>query len=405
MFTINLSIIAMNTPHYELRLLLNRISIPLLKEFFETQAIKYKLGLGVDWNQLTKKKKEPLLELFFSWEQKARETINSTLYYVNLIGSNKRNVLVIASALEQDGVEFPEGFADYSATEMAMWAYLHGSAFTWKDIVTFAQINQYSKRDWFTMKVDAPLGAEPENNEACLTALRDGICKFVHRSEMRGKYGKCSVFPRPDTQKYYYVIYMNDHVINKTLWTGEDHFEEAVSNEAFEVDFMYDSLKHEIHVRAEQAPKVREEFCAIWAKSLMGARNVQKRVKDTYNLQDFLTAAKAVLKTPQPSNITKGTVVSFTVSRYNNKRSRRTYEEMDNLYETIFPELNVAAESLPDLRVERVGIRIDYRDVTGQFRRTTLTIGRNTCNYLSLAEELRVPLHDFMTANGIINEN
>lgn len=393
----------MSVPHYEPQRVFKTLSKPLLRQFFEEMSAKHGVALKLDWTTVSPRKVQTLAEAFEALPMDIRASFNAVLYFVNLIGAKKPNATAIHSALIAEGVKPPDDFHTWCVHDMALWAFLHGSERTWKDISTFAQIAQYSQRAWVTMKLDVLADAVLNTDDATLATLKKAVCDFVFKREMRGDHGFCNHYTRRDTRQDYFVIFMNDHVLNKTKWRGEDRFEPGLSNDAFEIDFIYDRKRKEIHVRAEGDPKKGQELCRIWAKVMLGAVELKKRSRDTYHIQTLKDAACATFKIDPKGKVQSAEVIALHTFIYGDMKRRRSYEEPNRLYDTVQNELKAGVLTLDDMTVLKVRLRVNYVDAHGVVQTSVFNISRNSSNYLSLPEEAQAVLREFMMYQGILD--
>lgn len=269
------------------------------------------------------------------------------------------------------------------------------------DITTFAQIAQHGQRGW--VKMELPEGPELDITDDLLNRFTKSICEFVFKSEMRGNHGLCNHFTQ--SEQDYFVVYMNDHVLNKTQWLGGNVFEPGFSHDAFEVDFIYNRAEKEIQVRCDGDVKKSEALCQIWAREVLGISNLKKREKDAYDIQRLKYAENANFRLDPRGWIQSANVISLTTFLDGNKRRKRTYDEPSSIYELIEDEVSASAHSLNSVGVSKVKIALTYQDSANKTRKCTLNISCDSCNDKSLPTELQPHVRKFLVAQEILNDN
>ena len=333
---------------------------------------------------------------------------NSLLQCFNVFqATGRRTGRPIAYVLEENRVKEPERFPDWSPIEKAAWCFLHLPSGKWQELCALVRLRRYTLRDWLKVRVTKAPKREPDNSEEDLNQLRDAVCAAVSREESRGRYGDVSHIEERDcrSRKSYYILRMNDHVVEKPVWIEANRFDDRTSRDAFQIVFMFDWNRNEIHIRYDGGDAAYRQFlCEVWAKTMLGEGAMVERKKDSYDIQQFkdpVYGKNLLLDTD--SSIRRAEVVFLKLLREGNKQRSRTYRESTGLYDTLESELAEGMGQVRDDEVSNVTIRLFVDPGDGDdLIALQLNLSKTSSNYQSFDADFIPDVEDFLRDNRII---
>ncbi len=394
----------MTIPYFIPKRVLKRIPLALRQEFIGEVLRRTKCYVSIDWSRVSTNKVEAILDAFTTLKPDELDRIKYPLYWINQVGAQKDLAAFIALQFQYYSKPLPEDFATATQTAKAVYAYTMLPDGAWENICAISQITKHPSKQWTTLEYDSEGELIPDTLEAALLALKDGVCEYTKETELRGEHGKCKYYPREELNQDCYVLYMNDHPLNRVHWLGADNFKDSISNEAFEVDVIYDRATKRVHIHADGTPEMRKKIAIIWAQTILHLPEVKFKDKASYRIQHFKEYQTDAIPLQPGSAILTARVSGLYADILDSPGSRRAYEEKtDDLFVKVRKELNAGVLSLMDMHVRRVRIDMSYRAPTGETRTTTLNITPKSTNILSLPEDEQKLVSDFLVEQGIID--
>ncbi len=389
--------------YFELPKMIKRIPVSARSRFFEAVERAMNVSLAFDKEQVTKHKIEPILEALKALPQGDLDKVKSTFYWIHTLSENAECVTLLSHILRGELGGLPEEYQEWSMLERVIYVYSMLSGVAWEKACALSHVHEHPKREWSTLDLQLPHAIQPETSELACFALKEAVCDLMKRTEFRGGHGKCQHTFRSDRNQDYFVIYMNDHPLNRMTWAGGDEFEPTVSKDAFEVDFIYERSSARLSVHIKGPGEMRKRLAEVWAQQILGIDYLRLKDKETYKIQHFKRLESSLLTIPPASCITEAKVVELSTFLFDEPKSRRVYTEggEKNLYHVLTRELNSGYVSLLDMTVRRVIIRIKYRAGLGDERIVRLRLTPTTSNFQSLPEEIQADVERFIAEQEI----
>ena len=335
---------------------------------------------------------------------------NSLLQCFNVFqATGRRTGSPIASVLAESRIAEPEQFPDWSPVEKAAWCYLSLPADKWKELCTLVRLRRYAFRDWLKVRVTKAPKEEPDNSHENLLMLRDAICSAVSREESRGRYGDITPIDERErrVRKTYYILRMNDHVVEKPVWLNANCFEDKTSRDAFQIVFMFDWNRKEIHIRYDGGDAAyRQSLCEVWAKTMLGEGAMVERRKDSYEIQQFKDPVYGKnLVLDADSSIRRAEVIYLKLFREGDRSRFLTYREAKGLYDKLETELAEGMGQVRDDEVSNVTIRLFVDPGDGdRLVPLSLNLSKTSSNYQSFEADIIPDVEDFLHDNHIIGD-
>ena len=329
----------------------------------------------------------------------------SVFHGINLCGSRKSNALLVRATLRDQGIAIPDEFKNWTVTNMAAWAYVYCNQDGWKNIREFSQFAHWNKNEWTVLSLGKRGEARSiDVSEEKVEALRCAVCKYVEESELHGGYGRCTPLQLADKDLVYFLFDLNDIATETTKWIGGNHFEEKESDDACHLAFSYDRRDNQIQVHGGRDSGIRKQLCKIWAEVMLGDDAVPSVEKDSFNVERIWDIGTDDLPVDPAGAVQSARLAGVwgyicgdsadTMSRGRNRGG-------------VLPELrkNLAGADLTrdDFTTTKIKIQVVFRDGFGLPRHTTFQVSRDSASYLSLPEEPRKVIQDFLVYEGIAN--
>ncbi len=390
-------------PHFIPKRVLKRIPLSLRQEYIGELLRRCKLHLLIDWSKVSQNKVEPILDAILTLTPDELDRAKYPLYWLNQVGAQPNLATFIREQFNTHNVPLPQDFTSATHVTKAVYAYTMLPEYAWESICAISQITRHPQKKWTSLELDIADEVVPDILEAACMALRDAICEYTKETELRGEYGKCKYYPREELNQDCFVLYMNDHPLNRVRWCGENNFRDDISNDAFEVDIIYDRITKRIHIHAEGTSEMRKKIAILWAQTILHIKDVRFKDKAFYRIQHFKDYQTADIPIPPGSSILSARVSGLYTSFLENPDSRRAFEEKtDDLFDKVQKELKAGLLSLAEMNVLKVRINVTYRTPTNEIRHTQLIITPKSANIPSLPEDAQKLVSDFMIQQGII---
>ena len=337
-----------------------------------------KIGILVNdeiWAEYSSRKSGKLVEIIAGQEPEQKAKGQRVLNEIGKVGTNKKNALVILSALGEWKVTLPEGFSALSAHNMAAWCYVSLPPEKWLMLRTRSVTRNYRPGEWkvYELEFDAP---PPEGSlKASIAALQGAMEKFFTDREQRGQHCRSDCFTVGKEETV--IFKLTDHPDANEVWDDkENDFKSTDARSAFKVvvSFEYDANRLSIYYPDTTKQRVGQLANAL-SETVFGS-NFRHAEQVVYDVSGFLRKTK--LPSEPALGVNSARVVGLDVELDGSKKRRRSYfEEEDDLAATIKSELIDKMGDTSRIKVVRAQVRLEFGAAGQKRSHRTFTVSRD----------------------------
>lgn len=333
--------------------MISKMKKELLKEVFQ------KLGIVLSEDTLkdfSPRKTESVCEAIKQLTEDEIRKLGHAFERISLVGGSRQNIALISAALLDWNVTITEEMQQYTATNLATWAYLHLPDDDWRDLERRANVNARAKSEWrfFNLNIDADIA--PDAVKQHCRQLKTALSKDTVAKEFRG-YG-CEVSCYAVDEIEYLMVKLTDYPERSDSWDEKQQtFQPSEKPSAFPLVFSFEHDCCRLGVLYEGSASRCDDLATVFSKTVFGGFSRVEPVRyDLSSLKD-----KSVLPTDKSNGIKSARIVGMELWLDGTRRRRRMYYELDHDIQQVLKN-EVPKETLADAltKVKRVHIMITY---------------------------------------------
>lgn len=294
--------------------ILRRIDNVLLAEY----ARRHELFAELEIAKLKQTEVDPIYEAIQSLEPVTRERVLQDLRNVAIV-ADKRRIQRLFSALQHEGIAFPEFNRIRANFDKAIWALLNHPA-------TFDGVLKYTfpftdQRHW--QRFIYPAGHTPAMDEDARERLCNGI--KAHFRKYDGRSEHCRVEYHSFQDHDYLFAYPSEYPDQVPEWLENGSFERTQHRLAFMVIFVSPKDGTTLDLYIQEQASVKRDMIALWAKEILGLDNVDPKPKRAFNLTPFHSTENGITIPPE-SDVKSLAVYKLRFSPAHNPQATYTIE-------------------------------------------------------------------------------
>jgi hypothetical protein len=262
--------------------------------------------------------------------------------------------------------------------ERAMWVFL-------KHPIIFANAGYFQRIDKITFK-SRPVwkGISPKQFDGDLEGFKNKMIEH-YKKEGRGNHCKIEVLKRPDPERYYYFVYLEDYSDTLDEFKGSE-FKRTPIKPAFEVIFAYHpgsgKIEHNAGGKSEGIKQLHEAFC----QGVLGMEKLPDKDSTMYDLEKLKTRFNFMPRDPQ-DNIAAVHLKMIELEISGKKKIIFTdSNKTPNIYDMIETALNQDNVPLDIVTVSKAKIQIIFKKMANERRARMVTFEISTPDSCSLKD-------------------
>ncbi len=347
---------------YSHRQFFRRVPNHQLEKYFKSKEA----DLGIDFSKLKDKEVDSMFNAFANLPTEQQAGYEAEFQDINAMACEAGIAALIDEAgYHQDDEAFAASIASIEGFHgKSVWAFLNKPEY-WRGANMFLHADNVSASYW-KKRNDLP-SVPPNVDDDDIARLEEGISKFFHSTEGRGK--NCKVEPYRRNEKEYFFAYPEDYSQSGVEWVS-DSLKTLAHHPAFEIIFVYSENEGSLDIYAPKNTKAVPELQKIFAKSILGLNTlsdsvIDKRVYDLapvddvdfeFQIEPEMGIASAVV-----------TRLRLTLKHGNKRRivleadTRNNENAVFNLLEELKP---------PAYHITQIGVKVTFDKVAGTRAKT-----------------------------------
>ncbi|MCP4487238.1 MAG: hypothetical protein GY820_07960 [Gammaproteobacteria bacterium] len=257
---------------YSHRQFFRRVPNHQLEKYFKSK----KADLGIDFSKLNDKEVDSIFNAFANLPTEQQAGYEAEFQDINAMACEAGIAALIDEAgYHQDDEAFAASIASIEGFHgKSIWAFLNKPEY-WRGANMFLHADNVSASYW-KKRNDLP-SVPPNVDDDDIARLEEGISKFFHSTEGRGK--NCKVEPYRRNEKEYFFAYPEDYSQSGVEWVS-DSLKTLAHHPAFEIIFVYSENEGSLDIYAPKNTKAVPELQKIFAQSIMGLNTLSDGVID-----------------------------------------------------------------------------------------------------------------------------
>ncbi len=268
---------------YSHRQFFRRVPNHQLEKYFKSKEA----DLGIDFSKLKDKEVDSMFNAFANLPTEQQAGYEAEFQDINAMACEAGIAALIDEAgYHQDDEAFAASIAAIEGFHgKSIWAFLNKPEY-WRGANMFLHADNVSASYW-KKRNDLP-SVPPNVDDDDIARLEEGISKFFHSTEGRGK--NCKVEPYRRNEKEYFFAYPEDYSQSGVEWVSNS-LKTLAHHPAFEIIFVYSENEGSLDIYAPKNTKAVPELQKIFAQSILGLNTlsdsvIDKRVYDLAPVDD-----------------------------------------------------------------------------------------------------------------------
>ena len=308
--------------------ILRRIDNALLAEYANTKN----LFPDLDIVALKPTDVAPIYDAIKKLEKDQRETVERDLRNVATM-AEKQRIQRLHEVFKHDDIALPEFQKKRDSYDTTMWALINHPAL-------FSEILKYSfpfaqPRHWhkFSYQQGHSAATDKAARDRLSMAIKDYFQAYNGSSE------HCMVIHNSFQDYDYFFAYPSDHPEHKPEWLDDGTFDHKLHKLAFTVIFVFQKNGTSIDLYVEEKKQVKCDLFALWAKEILGLKNVETKPKRSFDLTAFHTVQPDIV-IPENSPVKSVAVHKLRFAPRHNPKTIYTIEaDISTNRQAVYDEL------------------------------------------------------------------
>ena len=381
----------MSSTNYHFKRFCRSVNRSLLQDFITKTAPE----LIVDWKKVLVKNVDALYSAFLALDKEAHDRLDMYSNEIFDVFENPASAVTIHDQITERKLKTPEGFADWTDNDKALWLFLNDRD-AWNELLLWGAADAKSRVQWFYQKIDSAGDGPGEYTEEKIHLMEQEISKYIYLMEGRGCFCRCHTpLRRQATKEECFLISLNDHPHTEEQWTHDGDLSAEVHRGSFEIAMLYNWEDKTLKVKAAGVRDHKIRLCRIWAHFMRNASITDLETEKLAFLLDQFRNGDIKLPLDQLWDIEAAEITAIGFGINGTRTGRATFEDEDGrLQEKIDYAARFGNIPFSTMDIFYVRIKILLDKSYGRSRHQTLEVFCDRSNVPSLNVKVQSPLNN-----------